>query len=387
MNVGEHRWKLTAPTFADYNYRQTWEFGLLSARRMGATSEHVEVRRDGEVIGLAAVRVRRVPMLGWGVAYISGGPLTRHHGEALAVDMSAFEQTMTALVAYYVHHRGLILRVMCPVADQAWTDLASAWLKARGFIDAMWPRRYRTIAVDTTKSMEQIRQQLSKNWRKNLVRGEQRGITLRVETSVEAFEPVCRLYRELLDRKGFEVEVDADFYATAQARLEGSDRFTVILAELDGQVVGMNVVSALGDTLAGIIGATTYEGARHYAAYLLEWEAIELAVRRGLMRYDMGGIDPVGNAGGYDFKRGTRGVELTAAGPLEARPLGARATLGHWCEQAYRSARRRLRAKPKRADGRSKEADSPKPSRNFHDTSSAVSGPSAGSNVEASITA
>ncbi len=330
-------WQTLAPTFADHNYRQVWEYGEYIAGRNGAVSEHVAISRDGDVIGLADVRLKSIPIVGGGVAYVGGGPLTRRDDSD---NVQAFSDSVTALVDEYVESRGFTLRLMCPLGSEAWNAAATEALATLGFEPAKWPKAYRTIAVNTRRSLDDIRDAFSKNWRKNLRRGEQRGVTLRIGQDPSMFGPVRDLYQELLDRKGFDVELDADFYAQANERMATDERFTVILAECEGEVCGMNVVSALGDTLVGIIGATTYEGAKRYAAYLLEWGAMELAHSRGMARYDMGGIDPEDNPGGFDFKRGTRGDDLTGAGPMERKPSGLRAAVADHAERAYRAMRR-----------------------------------------------
>lgn len=340
--INRDHWNECVHTFADHNYRHVWEYGETIAARNGATSEHVAVKRDGQVIALADVRIKTIPVVGGGVAYVGGGPLTRRNDSP---DTAALHDALQALAAEYVDRRGLTLRVMCPLGSEAWNANASQTLTDCGFVAASWPKRYRTIAINTARPIDDIRESFSKNWRKNLRRGEQRGVSIRVSREAQAFEPVLALYDELLDRKGFDVELDAKFYAAANEVMTRDQRFTVILAECEGEICGMNVVSQLGDTLVGIIGATTYEGAKRYAAYLLEWAAIELAHANGQVRYDMGGIDPDDNPGGYDFKRGTRGDDLTAAGPAERKPAGLRAAFAEHGERVYRAIRRAAKSR------------------------------------------
>lgn len=334
-------WRELAPSFHDYNYRQVWEYGEIIAQRHGAVSEHVAVRDGGRTLAIADVRIRRLPMIGGGVAYIGGGPLTRRGDSA---DEALFQAAVEALSAEYVDSRGLSLRLMCPLGSESWNQNASRVLGDLRFTPARYPKPYRTIAVDTRRPLDSIRDAFSKNWKKNLRRGEQRGVTVSAGRERGRFNHVQALYHELLTRKGFDVELDADFFMKANTAMVDAERFTVILTECDGAVCGMNVVSALGDTLHGIIGATTYEGAKRYAAYLLEWEAIKFAHDNGFARYDLGGIDPIGNPGGYDFKRGTRGEEITAVGPMEKKPAGARGAIVDFGERVYRMLRSTARA-------------------------------------------
>jgi lipid II:glycine glycyltransferase (peptidoglycan interpeptide bridge formation enzyme) len=88
-----------------------------------------------------------------------------------------------------------------------------------------------------------------------------------------------------------------------------------------------------------LLGATTPAGAKTKASYLLHWRTLLLSLARGLSRYDLGGIDPIANAGVYAFKRGMGGADRTAAGPFELAPRGGRARLTSWGEAVYRSIR------------------------------------------------
>ncbi|MHC4711620.1 MAG: GNAT family N-acetyltransferase [Planctomycetota bacterium] len=60
------------------------------------------------------------------------------------------------------------------------------------------------------------------------------------------------------------------------------------------------------------------------------------AHERGLWYYDLGGIDPEGNVGVYNFKKGLRGLELWAPGPFESVPSIVRGVITHGAEDLYR---------------------------------------------------
>jgi len=328
--------RLTAP-FLDLNYRQTSGYARASAEASGAACELCVVERGGEVIGAAAVRVKSVPVVGGGLAHVAGGPMVRREGAGDPT--SAVSEVVAALEREFVGKRGCTLRVMAPLGSAEENERIGRALETRNYERAEWPRPYRTIAVDTTLDEEALRASFSKNWRKKLRRGETRGLSVRRATDDEAMADVERLHHELIERKGFSTAVDAGLLREAQRRLPDEQKMIAIVVEEGGEIAGMNLVSALGDTLTGIIGATTDRGAELAGAWLLEWEAMRLARERGLVRYDMGGYDPVGNEGVANFKNGTRGEELVAAGPLEKRASGVRPGIARLGERIYRLAR------------------------------------------------
>ena len=71
------RYDNEARRFADLGYQQCRAYGELIARRQGARCEHVAIESGGDCLGVALVRVRTAPVVGGGVAYVAGGPLTR----------------------------------------------------------------------------------------------------------------------------------------------------------------------------------------------------------------------------------------------------------------------------------------------------------------------
>ena len=66
------------------------------------------------------------------------------------------------------------------------------------------------------------------------------------------------------------------------------------------------------------LAATSYEGRKHYASHATLWALANELARRGVVRYDLGGVDPVLNKGVYDFKHGTGAMEVPYGGEFDA---------------------------------------------------------------------
>lgn len=335
--LSRDRWQQLAPAFADYSYRQVWDFGVACAQRLGAASEHVAVLDGGELLGLADVRVKRLPLLPGGIAYITGGPMVRPQGRC---DPRRLRLCLQALLAEYVDRRGLCLRIVAPLGEPAWNDAQNTVFADLGFEQAShWPG-YRTLLLDIDRPLEAIRKTFEQKWRNGLNRAERNNLVVRDGTGADLFEPFLALYRQLLDRKGFEVDLHADFYAAVQHDLPENERFHVSLAEEAGRPVAGHVAGVLGDTCVYLLGATSQQGIGNKSSYLLQWHTIQQAKQRGCRWYDLGGIDPEGNPGVYHFKQGLGGIDVSAPGPFEKSPRGLRRHIVRGCERVYRSARR-----------------------------------------------
>jgi len=86
------------------------------------------------------------------------------------------------------------------------------------------------------------------------------------------------------------------------------------------------ICSALGDTGIYLFGATSNRGIKCYASYLTHWRMLEWVKGRGCRRYDLNGINPEKNPGGYQFKSqlvGAHGREESLLGQFDAFPNAA----------------------------------------------------------------
>jgi hypothetical protein len=324
-----------ASGFADHNYRQTWDFARLAGSRAGAGCEAVAIRAGARTIGLAVVRIRRLALLG-GIAYVSGGPLTRAGAE---FDAAPLLRSVEALRDEYVARRGLLLRVAPPPGPESWNREVEDGLSRAGFAPSLAAGRYRTMVVPLTPSLADVRRRLRQKWRNCLNSAERQGLVVRSASGPGALDEFAALYDEFAARKGFGARHGPQFFGRVQRSLPDSERLIVLAAERDGVLVAGHVSSALGDTMVYLLGATSPDAAACKAGYLLQWRAIEAAVERGCRWYDLGGTDPDGNPGVYHFKEGLGGDEVVAAGPSEVHPQGRRARLILALEARYRALR------------------------------------------------
>lgn len=331
--VSRDKWNGLAHRFLDHNYQQTWAYAYALAERRHAECEHVAIDSDGELIGVASVRVRHLPVVGGGIAYVAGGPLTRiGRGD----DIDRLAQCLRVLEAEYVRRRGLTLRILAPLGSPDWNARATDAFHRTNFAPTDRSRSYRTFLLDIGRPLDDVRAGFSKYWRRNLRRAEQRIFIIRSGTRSEFFEEIRRLYRRLRGRKQFRADLDADFYASLRSQLGDGERFEALIVEHDRRPVAGLVMSMLGDTCVPLVLATDESGLRNYAAYSLQWHSIVMAHDRGLRYYDLGGIDAEGNAGVYNFKKGMRGVELCAPGPFESSPTGVIAAITSSAERIYK---------------------------------------------------
>jgi len=326
-------WEDLSHRFLDHSYQQSWVYAHALAKRRHCECEHVAIDVDGELIGLASVRVKQLPVVGGGIAYVASGPLTRLGRDD---DIDRLAQCLTVLEAEYVQRRGFTLRILAPVGSPSWNSCASESFKRTNFVPTDRSRSYRTFLLDIDRSLDDLRAGFSKYWRRNLRRAQQRDFVIRTGTTSDFFSEVGVLYQRLRGRKKFHVDLDADFYASLQSQLSDEERFEALIVEHDHRPVAGLVLSMLGDTCVPLVLAADEAGLRNYAVYDLQWHSIVMAHERRLSYYDLGGIDAESNAGVYNFKKGMRGSEICAPGPFESSPSGVIASITNSAERIYR---------------------------------------------------
>ena len=313
------QWTSLATTFADCTYEQVYEYCSATAANIRGSTKFFRVLCDNTMIGAAAVRLKTVPLLGRGIAYVSAGPLTRERSIDVSWDQRRLRIVLKALKQELVDRQGHVLRVRLPLLPPLpaldfvglFTDLE--------FRSTDRARKYRTSVIDLTQEIETLRNTLNSKWRTDLRFAQKAGLSIDSGTTDELQLRFERLFDQMHRRKGFSVNVHPKLLFGLGAECTG---LQVMIAQKDGTDAAGHVFSKLGDSAIYLFGAANDLGRQTKAAYLLNWSAILLAKQRGALWYDLGGIDPDTNPGVYRFKSRMGGQEMSAVGPYEAQPSG-----------------------------------------------------------------
>lgn len=330
-------WPAVAAGFRDLGFEQSLTYAIPAAARIGGQVQLVAVERNGLVLGAAAVRVRSIPGMRRGIAWIPSGPMT------LPVDgttpSAATQATvLSALRAEFTGRQGHILRLRLP--GTAFHDNAqmAAIARAEGFDPCRRALGYQSIAIDLKKDADTLLRDLSGKWRTDLRYALKSEIAVERGTGPEMQRRFLSLFTDIQDAKDFRPDITPEFhFALAGPDLEHD----ILIATKGGEDLGGIVIGTTGRTAVYLFGATAVAGRGLRAGYLLTWEGIALARTRGLDWYDLGGVDFDANPDVARFKHRMNGVTITAAGPFEARPGGLFPLLVYGLEDLRARLRRR----------------------------------------------
>jgi lipid II:glycine glycyltransferase (peptidoglycan interpeptide bridge formation enzyme) len=308
-------WSQMLDLFDDANFYQTWSYGAV---RWGEKSlSHLVLKRGGDVLGMAQLRIVRPTRFNFGMAYLRWGPLFERRGRP--VDPEVADNMARALEEEYIDKRKLFLRIL-PNAFVGSPRAAVIQSAFREFtpepLDA--DNTDRTLVLDLEPSIDELCRKLEKKWRNQLTSSQKKGLNVVAGTRSEEYRIFCQIYKQMRKRKAFETAVDIEEFGRMQETLPKPQRMRILLSQDKGTPVAGLVASAMGDSAVYLLGATSDEGLNSKGAYLLQWTLIKWLKENGFRWYDLGGINPERNPGVYHFKKGLSGVDICRVGPMVA---------------------------------------------------------------------
>jgi hypothetical protein len=300
--VAKQEWSELLNQFSDTTINQTWSYG--SVRWGEANLSHLVLKRGGEVLAAAQTGILKVPILNAGVAHISLGPLWTLRNKQR--DFTTLQWMIRALHDEYSVKRRLLLRVIMNTFDcDPDRIIIDKIIRSEGF--TVKPSSYHTLLLDLGPSIDELRMNLTKEWRKNLKYAEGKKLTIVEGFDDDLFQIVRSLYREMRLRKNFVVGINIDQLGATQRDLPESMKMKLILCKADGQPVAGLMSSSLGDIGIDLVAATGNKALTLNASYFLRWHVVQWLKDMGCRFYDLGGIDQKRNPGGYHFKMGLAG--------------------------------------------------------------------------------
>ncbi len=325
-------WDILAPRFSDLSDRQCGSYSERAARTIGAECEFVGVFDADQLIGLANVRIKKLPFIPLGVAYVNYGPLTVRNKEFM---IEPFALCLCAIAQEYVHRRRLMLRVAPPLSGGHWQPGQLACFESQSFFATKRGKPTETFILDLAKPVEEIRRHLDGKWRSDLSKAERSNVQVIRTSSPSDFDIFEPLFNNLVERKNFSVPQDLVFFREVQQKAQPYEQFVLHLAWHNNEVIAGHLGSFVGDTATYLLGATNSKGRELRASFLLQWAVIQYAQSIGKTFYDLGGIDLQNNPNVYRFKQRINGRHAAEIGPYEFAPSSLTRAALAVIEQAY----------------------------------------------------
>jgi hypothetical protein len=301
-SVDKQEWNKIINQFSDANIYQTWSYDAIRCGEKNIS--HFVLRSGREVVAGAQARIVRIPLIGLGAAYIRWGPFWQLQDQR--PDPAVFRLALRALRKEYVCRRGLILRIFPALYNDNSYSLNELLLQ-EGYTLVPEENRPRTLIMDISQSLDDVRKKMDQKWRNCLNKSERNELEVIEGTDDSLFADFIGLYRALLERKQFQEPNDINEFRMIQQDLPPEYKMRIFLCQSNGISSAGVICATIGETGVYLFGATNDQGMTNKGSYLLQWKAIQWMKDNGCRYYNLNGINPEKNSGGYHFKAGLLG--------------------------------------------------------------------------------
>lgn len=171
-----------------------------------------------------------------------------------------------------------------------------------------------TLKIDLSASLDEILGQMKQKGRYNIKVAQKHGVAVRSTHDSRDVQAFYEILQKTCERDRFGIH-DEKYYQTLVTFLAKNNLGALYVAEKDGQIISGMVATFYGETGTYYYGASDHAHRPLMAPYLLQWEALQEAKRRGCLWYDFLGVAPPDSpnhpwAGVTDFKEKFGGVRV-----------------------------------------------------------------------------
>ena len=267
------------------------------------SGQHLVWGKEKAPEAAVSILTRRLGRLPVKIQYAPKGPTVR---PVIAI----WQKILPDLEAHARSNRALFIKIDPDVdAESELGRALISLLQKRGWVFSADQIQFRnTVLSDLSAGEEALLAGMKQKTRYNIRLAGRRGVEV---TPSDDFNAFYDLYAETSARDGFLIR-PRDYYLRVMSRLQGNDLGQLLLARVSGEIVAGLFLFRFGPTAWYFYGASSSKGRRNMPTYLLQWEAMRWARRRGCTTYDWWGApddlvesDPMW--GVYRFKEGFGG--------------------------------------------------------------------------------
>ena len=259
----------------------------------------------------------KLPIIEAGIAYVFWGPMWRQHG--IPTDPEIFRQTIRALRKEYSQRQGLVLRLF-PIAFRGKDDQLEEILMEEGYRNYDDGKSHRTLIMDLTPALQEIRANMDRRWRRSLNQAEKKKLEVIQGEEEALFDEIKKIQSEMSIRKGVTDLGDVEQLKKVQRYLPLEYKLKVILCRLNGENHYGAIFSAIGNTAVYLVGATSNAGLKSRSSFINHWTFIKWLKQKKIHYYNLNGINPEINPGTYTFKlglAGKKGIDVEFIGKFQ----------------------------------------------------------------------
>ena len=266
-----------------------------------------------EIVSIVQILIKKIPFLG-SLARINRGPIVVgkvNENEKNEILMSSINR----IVQECKKRRWLMLQIAPELSS---IDEIERRLKEIGLRKLSSPA-WASGLLNLNENEEDILMSLNGKWRNCLRKGWKLGVEAGLGQDLSKdIQLVNDFYKTLQKDKGF-VGLSDSLLQDMSQKSHRFWNFNIFIAKYKEKgksedVLGILVSVDHGNKSIYLIGATSDEGKKLQANYVLLWEAILEAKRKGCAFFDIGGLNETTPSGIAHFKKGIKAVPYSLVG-------------------------------------------------------------------------
>jgi hypothetical protein len=339
-------WDAKLESFADCSPYQTLGWGNYRRSLGWHPCRLAAFNEAGEVVAMMQGGLKR--RFGIGLLWSEGGPVG---------DLTVCDERLQSAIKKLTGLKLVYCRFRC---DRQRNIEDGLQLNTHGW-SLPWAPMFSnySMALDFSPSSESLFAACNIKWRQNWRRAKKHNLTVREWPDATA-EQIHSVYCSMQSVKGIGEQHSLDEIARVLEHLR--DRLVLYRCEDEhGELLSLSGSLLVGNRAGAWFAATNERGRELRASYLTFWAMVEHCKNLGVRYYDLAGIDPVNNPGGYQFKRGTGATHLEYLGEWDWASHSFFRWFGNWAIGRRASLSRAIPTAEKR-DGKETAKRPPLPS-------------------------
>lgn len=301
--TSEKVWEDFLSQHSEANFLQSWYWGEFH-KALGHTIKRSGFFKEDKLAGVmlsAVENAKRGKYL-----TVPGGPILDWKDKSLVnLFVSTIKEIAKAESCAFVRVRPQLKS----------DDFSKNLFKKLGFVNApMHLHAELTSQLDITLPEEQLLANMRKATRYEIKKALSTNIKIETENDEKTIRKFYDLQLETAKRQKF-VPFPYNFLSQQFKIFLEKNMALLYSAKLDSKLLAQAFIIFYGTEAAYHYGASTQDGRKYPGAYLIQWEAIKEAKRRGLKRYNFWGVAPENDkdhrfSGLSLFKRGFGGEDF-----------------------------------------------------------------------------
>ncbi len=266
------------------NFRQTTYWGKIKSFS-GWIPQYYLLKKDGKIIAVASLLMRRTPVIPFSLIYCCRGPVV--------VDWSDTETCKILFInlkKVLLDNNGFCLRLdpepCLDVPSQEVTLFNLGLIKLKERVTT-WNRNLYTVRIFLDASEDELFAQMRRTHRQNINKSIKLGVSVSTELASGDRNIFFRLMIGLEGRRNSLIHSE-QYYHNVYDTIVGEGCGYFIKALYQGQVISGLIVIILGGRAWAVFMANDYEFRKLMPNKLLLWEAIKLARNSGCEFIDFG---------------------------------------------------------------------------------------------------